>query len=150
MEQVQPYINQLDAKLSTFPSLKKLEEVTKVPKVYSTATIAVILLISTLVDLYAPLVSNVYILAYPIIRALDLATSSSAATDELKSWVSYFALFAVEATIEPYLAPSVPFFYFIKVVVFSYLFIPETGGIKLVHGLIASQVPTLIKPLKTE
>ena len=75
------------------------------------------------------LISKVVGFLYPAFESLK-ALESEAGSDD-KKWLTYWIVFAVFIISEQIFAPIIliiPFYYFLKIGLFVYMFLPETNG----------------------
>lgn len=115
--------------------LQKLEEDHGIPKVVIFALGSLILLCSLFVIGGAKLISDLVAFLYPAyesFKAIDSADGSGADTQ----WLTYWVVFAVISIFEQcaqFLVAWVPFYFFIKIAFFIWLYHPSTLGAGMIY-----------------
>jgi receptor expression-enhancing protein 5/6 len=128
-------INKLDNALNNVPALIKLENKTKVPKVYVVVGAGSILTLMIFLNLWGDLLSNLVGFVYPAYASFKAIESPSKEDDV--QWLTYWVVFGFMNVIEFYsdiLLFWLPFYYFFKAAIILWLVLPQTMVILIYSG----------------
>ncbi|KAI9297813.1 hypothetical protein K502DRAFT_362975 [Neoconidiobolus thromboides FSU 785] len=135
MDKVKYYEAQLDKELSKTPLIRKLEQVTTVPKVYLFLGFSAIITILVFFDIGGAFITTFVgwlVPAFYSLRALETKTK-----DDDVQWLTYWSVYGFLSVFEfftPVILYLIPFYYFFKLVIILYLMLPYYRGAEKLHA----------------
>lgn len=130
------YQSKLNAELDKSPLLVNFEQQTRIPKTYSTTTLAGVYLLFTYLNLggVGELLANIASVILPAYWSIQALDTPGTADDSqyLTYWVVY-AFFTIIEFWSAKLVQWIPAYWFLKTLLFVYLSFPSLGGARAIY-----------------
>jgi len=135
MQQIHTTLNQVETKLTKNAQLRKLKEQTKIPITYMLigVLVIIIMIIYFLSGLCA--LTNLVAFVYPAYMTIKAIKGGNKSDDRL--WLAYwlwYGLFALVESITDFLLFWIPFYEFLKMGFYVFLYAPNTQGALLLYS----------------
>ena len=141
MDQIQGYLNDLEAIASASPQFKEACDKAGVPAGMAVAGIAGFFsLIAVYMQGYN-LIAAAITCIYPMWRSIQAVEDSD--DEETNTWLCYWTLFGLIQTVElfvGFILAFIPYYSIIRLFFFAYLMLPQTGGARVIYNQFLRQL----------
>jgi receptor expression-enhancing protein 5/6 len=140
MDKVAPYLNALDADLSSSQFFTLLEEKTKVRKSYLLLGSLAFLLLLVVFGVGSQFICNIVGFVYPAYASFKAIQTTR--KDDDTAWLTYwvsFALFCVLESVVDVVGVHVPGYFVVKFVALIWMAAPQTKGAQVVYDKLISR-----------
>ncbi len=139
MDMVNQKIEQLDKVAQGIPAIMKISEKSKQRPGHIMLAMLIITPIFIMLFMGAQILTVIITVAYPAYKSI-LALESKDDPEDDKMWLTYWIFFGILTLLDEFawfLLTMIPFYFYIKLTFFVYLFSPQTkGAITLYNGFL--------------
>ncbi|CAO3617978.1 unnamed protein product [Cunninghamella echinulata] len=132
---IKQYEKKWNNQLNNFSIFQKMEQTTKIPKVYLAIILAIITFVLLFLNVAGQLITNLIAWIYPAYASLQTIENDS--YSKRQQWITYWVILAGFHFIEYFedtLLYWLPFYYLFKTIFILYLILPAFKGAVQIHS----------------
>jgi len=145
MDIIKEKVEMLDKEASNIPQLKALADKAQTKPGYIALAILILVPLIIAVTMGGQIITVVLTVAYPAFKSMKALDTNETDEDD-KQWLTYWVIFGVFTIMDEFfwfILDFIPFYFYIKLGFFVWMFAPQFNGATVIYKLILR--PVLLK-----